>query len=288
MSPFSYSPRMSEAIASFILIAGKGVYPLLLAREARHRGVKRIVVLAFKGETDRSIASLADEIHWIYVGQLQRMLDILKTTGITNAIMAGQITPSNLFTVRLDSAMLGLLSGLKLKNAETIFGAVGARLAEVGIALLPASSFMESFMPAAGVITKRGPTDTENTDITAGFKIANAVSALDIGQTIVMKSGTVIAVEAFEGTNQAILRAGKLAGKGTAVIKVAKHGHDMRFDIPVVGQDTIRTLYKAGASALAVEAGRSIILEKEIVAKMADSANICIVATPPLTQSERT
>jgi UDP-2,3-diacylglucosamine hydrolase len=190
--------------------------------------------------------------------------------------------------VRLDSAMLGLLSGLKLKNAETIFGAVGARLAEVGIALLPASSFMESFMPAAGVITKRGPTDTENTDITAGFKIANAVSALDIGQTIVMKSGTVIAVEAFEGTNQAILRAGKLAGKGTAVIKVAKHGHDMRFDIPVVGQDTIRTLYKAGASALAVEAGRSIILEKEIVAKMADSANICIVATPPLTQSERT
>ncbi|OGV86143.1 MAG: hypothetical protein A2340_02485 [Lentisphaerae bacterium RIFOXYB12_FULL_60_10] len=271
----------SAPIESLLLIAGNGVYPRLLAESARRQGVKRIVTFAFRHETDRAITSLSDTVHWIYIGQLEAMLTAMQATGIHQAVMAGQITPTHLFSVRLDSRARSLLKPLAIRNAETIFGAVADELASIGIRLIPASSFMEAFMPAAGILTHRPPSPDEQSDMDFGFRIAKATSALDIGQTVVVKQGTVVAVEAFEGTDQAIRRARKLAGPGTVVIKVAKPGHDMRFDIPVIGRRTLITLRKAQVRALAFEAGRAILLERDAVVKEANRMDLCLAALSP-------
>jgi DUF1009 family protein len=262
----------------FALISGKGAYPKILAESAKAQGAKHIVAIAFRRETDPVISKLADETHWVHLGQLTKMLEALKSSGVRHAIMAGQITPTHLFNVRMDTAMLGLLRGLKTRNAETIFGAIAAELKKIDIELLPASLFMEPFMPQAGVLSDRAPSDSESNDIAAGIEVALATSKLDVGQTVVVKEGTILAVEAFEGTNDTIRRAAKLGGAGSVIVKVAKQGHDMRFDIPVVGTHTIKVLRKAGASALAIEAGRAIILEQDKVIKAANSANISLVA----------
>lgn len=260
------------------LIAGKGAYPLLLAEAARRQGVARVFAIAFKGETERGIARVASDVVWLHVGQLGRMLEALRGSGATRAVMAGQITPTNLFRVRMDAPMLDLLRRLKVRNAETIFGAVADELRAIGIELLPASSFMSEHMPAAGRLTQRAPTEAEQRDIDLGLKAARATSGLDIGQTVVIKDGVVLAVEAFEGTDATILRAGKLSGPGCVVVKVAKQGHDMRFDIPVVGLHTVDVLRKAGAAVLAVEAGRAIVLERERVAAALDRLGVAMVA----------
>ena len=265
-------------IESLAVIAGRGVYPLLLAEAARRRGARRIVAVAFRGETDRSIRKLADDVHWLYVGQLQELLDTLAEAGIRHAVMAGQITPTNLFRVRPDGRCIELLRRLHVKNAETIFGAVADELRSIGIKLLPASTFMEDYMPNVGVLTARAPTDIERKDIELGLKVAKVTSGLDIGQTVAIKQGVVLAVEAFEGTDEAIARAGRLGGRGIVVVKVAKRGHDMRFDIPVVGTHTVKILKKARAGAIAVEAGRSIILEREAVLEAMNRLGIAMVA----------
>jgi len=262
----------------FALISGKGVYPRILAESARKQGAEHISAIAFRRETDPVIAGLADETHWVHLGQLARMLDAIKSSGVSHAIMAGQITPTHLFNVRMDGEMLALLKGLKTRNAETIFGAIAAKLKEIGVELLPASLFMEPFMPGPGVLSSRHPSGSEEADIDLGIKAALATSSLDIGQTVVIKEGTILAVEAFEGTNDTIRRAAKLAGPGSVVVKLAKQGHDMRFDIPVVGTHTIKVLKKARAAVLAVEAGRAILLEQDEVIKAADRAGLALVA----------
>jgi len=272
----------------FALIAGRGAYPGILASSARDQGAEHITAIAFRRETDPVIAKLTDDTHWVHLGQLQKMMDALKSSGTKHAIMAGQITPTHLFNVRMDGAMITLLRGLKTRNAETIFGAIAAKLKEIGVELLPASLYMEPFMPAAGTLSQRTPTESENADIEIGIRVALATSSLDIGQTVVIKEGTVLAVEAFEGTNETIRRAAKLAGRGCVVVKLAKPGHDMRFDIPVIGAHTIKVLKKAGASALAVEAGRSILLEQEKVISEADKAGLALVAfNKPETRDEQ-
>ena len=260
------------------IIAGKGAYPIVLAQSARAQGVKRIYALAFRGETDRALARLVDQVDWIYVGQLGAMLERLQASGARVAVMAGQITPTNLFRVRMDRPMIELLGRLRERNADTIFGAIGDELGKAGITLQPASLFMESAMPAPGQISRRTPTPEEQADIDLGLRVAKATSGLDIGQTVVIKRGTVLAVEAFEGTDAAIRRAGELGGKGAVVVKVAKRGHDMRFDIPVVGRHTLKTLRKAGVAALAVEAGRTILLERELLVAEADQQGLCFLA----------
>jgi DUF1009 family protein len=277
-------PVIPEALA---IIAGKGAYPCELARSARAQGVKRLYALAFKGETDRALARLVDEIEWIHVGQLGALLANLQRSGAKVAVMAGQITPTNLFRVRMDRPMIALLSRLRERNADTIFGAVGEELGNVGLNLQPASLFMESAMPAPGLIAQRTPTPEEMTDIQLGLRVARATSGLDIGQTVVIKRGTVLAVEAFEGTDAAIRRAGELGGKGAVVIKVAKRGHDMRFDIPVVGLHTLVTLRKAGVTALAVEAGRTILLEREQLVVEANRQGLCFLAVASETTTEK-
>lgn len=260
------------------IIAGNGAYPLQLAESARKQGVGRLFAVAFKKETDTRIEECVDEVEWLHMGQLQALFDALQNSGARHVVMAGQLKPTALFHVRLDARARGLLKGLKVRNAETIFGAVGDELKRMGIKLLPAHAFMEACMLGPGVLTARTPTAEEQADIELGFSVARTTSGLDIGQTVVVKEGTIIAVEAFEGTDATIARAGELCGPGAVVVKVAKQGHDMRFDIPVVGTNTIKLLKKARAAVLAVEAGRSILLEREKVIAAADKQGIALVA----------
>jgi DUF1009 family protein len=178
----------------------------------------------------------------------------------------------------MDGAMLSLLSRLRVRNAETIFGAVGDELKKIGVELMPASLFMEHTMPEAGVLSARAPTEQEAADIQLGLKVAKTTSGLDIGQTVVIKNGTILAVEAFEGTDAAIARAGELGGIGAVVVKVAKRGHDMRFDIPVVGEHTMKSLRRIKASVLAVEANRTILLDREVVIAEANRQDLCLVS----------
>lgn len=270
---------MSNSIPESLgVIAGRGRYPLLLAESAKKQGVHRLFAVAFKGETDRLIESLADDVIWLRVGQLAKMLDAFRQSGIRDAVMAGQIRPSNLFRVRMDKAMIALLAELKERNAHTIFDAIGKKLKEVGIVLRPASLFMESAMPDAGVLSDRQPTKREREDIALGLKVAKRTSGIEIGQTVVVKEGTILAVEAFEGTDDTIARAGRLGGAGAVVVKVAKQGHDMRFDIPVIGERTLKMLRKARAAVLAIEAGRSIILDREKIIDRVNRQGISLVA----------
>jgi DUF1009 family protein len=260
------------------LIAGNGAYPILLAESAKQQGVQRVVAVAFKKETDPAIDDVADEVTWIRLGQLAPMLDALSRSGVKHAVMAGQITPTHLFSVRMDGKMLDLLRRLPVKTADTVFGAVADELKALGIGLLPAHTFMESHMPEAGQLSGRPPTDEEQRDIEIGLKVAGATSGLDIGQTVVIKQGTILAVESFEGTDETIRRAGKLGGAGIVVVKLAKETHDMRFDIPVIGMRTMRLLKKVKAGVLAIEAGRSIVLEREKVIAEADRMHLCFLA----------
>jgi DUF1009 family protein len=267
--------KIPEALG---IIAGNGVYPRLLAEAARRAGVKRIVAAAFTNETDDRLVGVVDEIEWMRVGQLGKLINCFRNAGVAEAIMAGQIAPKNLFDLRPDWKMLLLLGRLKRRNAESIFAAIGDELAGAGITLLPATSFLDESMAPAGVIAGRKLSRREEDDVTFGFEIAREMSRLDIGQTVIVKNGTVLAVEAFEGTNDAIKRGGELAREAAIMAKVAKPTQDMRFDVPVVGVETVRVAAAAKLRVIAVEAGKTLLLEKEAVIESAARSNISIVA----------
>ena len=260
------------------IIAGNGVYPRLLADAARRAGVKRVVAAAFTDETDQRLTANVDEIHWMRVGQLGKLISCFRDAGISNAIMAGQIAPKNLFELRPDWKILLLLARLKRRNAESIFAAIGDELGRAGITLLPATSFLEDCLAPSGLIAGRKLSRREEEDVTFGFEIAREISRLDIGQTVLVKNGTVLAVEGFEGTNETIKRGGALGGKNAIMVKVAKPNQDMRFDVPVIGVATIGVAIQAQLRAIAIEAGRTLLLEKEAVIESASRANISIVA----------
>lgn len=259
------------------IIAGNGIYPQLLARSARAAGVGKIVVVAFDGETDPVLAKLVEEIAWLRVGQLSRMLSLLRQWQIRDAIMAGQIAPRNLFDLRPDWRALLLLARLKQRNAESIFGAIAAELSGIGVELLPATTFLEHLLAPKGLIAGPKLTRHEKEGLEFAWNIARQIAALDIGQTIVVKNGTVLAVEGLDGTNETIRRGGVLARTGAIVVKVAKPGHDVRFDIPVIGIETIRAAADARARVIAIEAERTLLLEKEKVIAAAESENISLV-----------
>ena len=267
--------KLPEALG---IIAGNGVYPRLLADAARRAGVKRIVVAAFTDETDNRLADQVDEIHWMRVGQLGKLIACFRDAGVTEAIMAGQIAPKNLFDLRPDWKTLLLLARLKRRNAESIFAAIGDELARAGITLLPATSFLEDFLAPAGLIAGRKLTRREEEDVAFGFEIAREISRLDIGQTVIVKNGTVLAVEGFDGTNETIKRGGTLGGKNAIMVKVAKPNQDMRFDVPVIGAHTMEVAASAHVRVIAVETGRTLLLEKEALLEMASRLNISIVA----------
>lgn len=266
-----------ETPDSLGIIAGSGAYPLLVAQSARRAGVKKIVAAAFTGETDTKLTQHVDDIQWMRVGQLGRLLSGFKAAGVRHGIMAGQIAPKNLFDLRPDWKTLMLLARLQRRNAETIFAAIADHLAEVGVELLPATTFLEDALATKGLIAGRALTRREEADVAYGFEIAKEVSRLDIGQTVVVKNGTVLAVEAFEGTNDALKRGGALGRKGAVMVKVAKPNQDLRFDVPVIGVETLRIAAEANVRVIAIEAGQTLLLEKEALISFAAQTNVSVV-----------
>lgn len=261
---------------SIFLIAGSGDYPRLVIEGARAAGVRRIVLAAFDGETSDAIAAMADEVFRMRVGQLGKLLDAAKQSGAAGAIMAGQIAPSHLFNLLPDVRALVLLAKLKERNAETLFGAIAGELASIGVTLLPATTFLDAHLAGPGLLAGPALKPREVADLEFGFRIAKESSRLDIGQTVVVKNGTVLAVEAFEGTNEAIRRGGALGKSGATMVKVSKPGQDMRFDVPVVGTTTLETAAEAKIRAIGVEAGATILLDRPRVSDLAASLSISI------------
>lgn len=262
------------------IIAGNGVYPRLLAHAARKAGVKTIIAATFTGETDPALEQHVDVIEWMRVGQLNRLLKFFRAQDVHHAIMAGQIAPKNLFDLRPDWKALMLLGKLKQRNAESIFAAVADELANVNVDLLPATTFLEDSLAPSGLIGGPKLSRHEEDDVELGWKIAKEIARLDIGQTIIVKNGTVVAVEALEGTNDAIRRGGMLAREGAIMIKVAKPKQDMRFDVPVIGVETIRIAAEARLRVIAVEAEKTLLLERDAIVDLANRSKISIVARP--------
>jgi len=259
------------------IIAGNGIYPRLLADSARRAGVRKIIAAAFTGETDPALAEHVDIIEWMHVGQLGRLLKVLQTQEVHHAIMAGQIAPRNLFDLHPDWKALLLLGKLKQRNAETIFAAIADELMKVEVDLLPATTFLEDQLAPAGLIAGPRLSRREEEDVDLGWKTAKEIARLDIGQTVIVKDGTILAVEAFEGTNNAITRGGALAHKGAVMVKVAKPNQDMRFDVPVVGLATIQAMRVAGATALSVDAGKTLMFDRATLLASANEAGISIL-----------
>ena len=260
------------------IIAGNGVYPRLLAEAARKARVKKIVAAAFSDETDPVLATHVDLIEWMRVGQLSRLLKFFNQNKVHHAIMAGQIAPKNLFHLRPDLKALMLLGKLKQRNAESIFAAIADELAGVDVELLPATTFLEDSLAVAGLVAGAKLTRQEEEDVDLGWKIAKEIARLDIGQTVVVKNGTVVAVEALEGTNEAISRGGTLAREGAVMVKVAKPNQDMRFDAPVIGVETIRVAAEAKLRVIAIESGKTLLLERDEIINLANRSKISIVA----------
>jgi hypothetical protein len=260
------------------IIAGNGIYPRLLAEAARNAGVKKITAAAFTGETDPELEQHVQLIEWMRVGQLNRLLKFFSQNKVHHAMMAGQIAPKNLFDLRPDWKALLLLGRLKQRNAESIFAAIADELAKMDIELLPATTFLEDCLASRGLIAGSKLSRREEQDVDFGWKIAKEIAQLDVGQTVLVKNGTVVAVEAFEGTNDAIKRGGALARESAVMVKVAKPNQDMRFDVPVIGVETLRVAAEAKLRVIAVEAGKTLLLERGAVAELADRSKISIVA----------
>ncbi len=262
------------------LIAGSRNLPLVLAREARAAGVPKIIAVGFEGETDPKLAELVDDLAWLRVGQLGKMIEAFAARGVKQCVMAGQLAPTNLFNVRPDLRAMGVLLRLREKNAHTIFGAVAEELRKDGIELISALPWLRPVMPAAGFQLGRELSPEQRADVAFGLRIAKEVSRLEIGQSVVVKEGTVLAVEGFEGTDKCLARGGDLAGKsgGAVAVKVAKEDHDMRFDIPCVGPRTIETCLKHGIDVLAFEADRTLLLEQPEVETLLRKKRFSLVA----------
>lgn len=253
----------------------------MFARQARAMGVRRIVAVACDGETSKEIESLADRVIWLKVGQLSRLIAAFQENGVRQCVMLGQIAPRNLFDVRPDLRAMGLLFRLKERNAHTIFGAIGDELAKEGIELIEATPWLRPLMHGPGFRAGPKPSAEQLEDVAFGHRMAKEISRLEIGQTVVVKRGTVLAVEGFEGTDQCLLRGGGLAGKeGSAVaVKVAREKHDMRFDVPCVGPQTVETCALARIAVLAVEAGRTLFLDEADLVSLAKRLGVTVMTT---------
>jgi hypothetical protein len=269
---------MTIAIESLGIIAGNRSLPLVFAKEARQQGVRRLVAVAFEGETDPALASLVDDIVWLRVGQLSKMISAFTKRGIKQCVMAGQIAPKNLFDLRPDLRALALLMRLREKNAHTLFSAIADELKRDGVELIEATPWLKPLMPANGFQLGPKLSAAQQADVEFGLRLAKEVSRLEIGQTVVVKDGTALAVEAFEGTDKCLARGGDLAGPagGAVAVKVARDKHDLRFDIPCLGPQTLEVCAAARISALAFEAGKSLLLEQDTCARLATKHKIAL------------
>ena len=278
------------------LIAGNGRFPFLVLNAARSQGLE-VVVAAIKEETSPDIEhQAAASVHWLSLGELSKLIETFQREGVTRAIMAGQVKHKQIFSnIKPDRQLAKVLLSLATRNTDSLIGAVAKVLESEGITLMSSTTLLEPMLADDGVMTSRSPSDTELTNITYGRAVAQHLSRFDIGQTVVIAQAACVAVEAMEGTDATILRAGEIMkspslgmepstlSRDLTVIKVAKTNQDMRFDVPVVGMRTLDTMQQAGATCLALDAGRCLIFEKPAVIAAANAAGICIVAERPVT-----
>jgi hypothetical protein len=272
----------AQTTERWALIAGNGRFPFLVLEAARSRGLP-MVVLALKEETFPEIESAAERVHWLSLGELGRALELLRQERITHAVMAGQVKHKQIFSsIRPDWQMARLLMSLATKNTDSLIGGVARLLEENGVQLVDSTAFLRPLLPAAGVLTRRAPDAREAADIEYGRRIAREIARLDLGQTVVVRDCACVAIEAMEGTDETIERAGRIAaGRPLVVVKVSKPKQDMRFDVPVVGPPTIEVMQRAEATALAIDAGRTLVLDREAMLAAADAAGIAVQAFEP-------
>jgi DUF1009 family protein len=261
------------------LIAGNGRFPFLVLDAARSRGIE-MVVAAIREETDPAIEKHAKTVHWLSLGQLGKLIKTFKAEKVDRAIMAGQVKHKQIFSrIVPDLKMLQLLASLATKNTDSLIGAVARLLEQEGIQLMDSVAFLGPLLPEPGVLTHRAPGPEEQKDIDYGYRLARELGRLDVGQTVVVCSGACVALEAMEGTDAVIARAGALAdGRPLTVVKLAKPNQDLRFDVPVVGLPTVRSMRAVGAVALAVEARKTLMIDREALIAEANAANIVVVA----------
>jgi len=258
------------------LIAGNGRFPLLVARGARRVG-RRVVAVAIREEAAPEIEEEVEETHWIGLGQLGRCIEVLRTAGVHEAVMAGQVKHRQIFSgIVPDLKLVGVLARLAVKSTDSLIGGVADALAREGIQLLSSVQFLGEQMASSGAMTPRAPSGAERKDIEYGCTVARALAGLDLGQTVVVKEKAAVALEAMEGTDETIRRAGRIAGPGCVVVKVAKPRQDMRFDVPVVGEGTLEAMKDAGAKALAVEAEKTLLIERPSFLAAAERAGIAV------------
>jgi DUF1009 family protein len=266
------------------LIAGNGRFPFLVLQGARSLG-HDVTIVAIKEEAFSDLETAAHEahadLHWVSLGQLGKCIKILKTAGITHAVMAGQVKHVKIFSgIMPDLTLVSVLTRLKSRNTDALISAVADVMRGEGIELMDSTTFLQPLLAGPGTLTDRMPNEQEHEDLEFGYRMADAIAALDIGQTIAVKHKAVVAVEAMEGTDEVIGRAGHLAGPGVRIVKVAKPKQDMRFDVPVIGIATIQAMRIAGATTLSVDAGRTLVLDGAHVFKSANEAGIAIVGRP--------
>ena len=266
------------------IIAGNGKFPFLALQGARDLG-HEVTVIAIKEEAFPDLEASAQKadaaLHWVSLGQLGKCIKLLKAAGVSQAVMAGQVRHVKIFSgIIPDLTLLSVLKRLKARNTDALISAVADVMKDEGIHLLDSTMFLAPLLAREGVLSNRPPDDRERADLEFGYRMADAIAALDIGQTIAVKHKAVVAVEAMEGTDEVIGRAGHLAGPGVCIVKVAKPKQDMRFDVPVIGLATIQAMRVAGATTLSVDAGRTLVLDGEHVFASANEAAIAIVGRP--------
>jgi DUF1009 family protein len=266
------------------LLAGNGRFPFLVLDAARSLG-HDVTIVAVKEEADADLEAAAEvptpvPVHRVSLGHLGRCLDVLENAGVTHAVMAGQVKHTKIYGVMPDLTFLNVLRKLASRNTDALIGAVADVMRERGIELIDSTALLQPLLAEAGVMTRRAPTDHEAASLAFGYRMADAIAGLDIGQTIAVKHSAVVAVEAMEGTDAVIARAGDLAGPGVLIVKVAKPKQDMRFDVPVVGVPTIQAMARAGATVLSLDAGRALMFEKPRMIAAADDQRIAIVGRP--------
>ena len=275
-------PAAEDTSRNWGLIAGNGDFPFLVLEGARSRGID-MAVIAIREEASPALEQATKRFHWISLGELGRGIDLLHQEGVKHAVMAGQVKHNKIFSsIRPDWRLAKLLLALPSKNTDSLIGAVAHVLEGEGIELVDSTKFLGSLLPATGVLTSRAPDDQEAADIAYGRQIAHQIAGLDLGQTVVIRDRACVAVEAMEGTDETIERAARIAGgQRLVVVKVSKPRQDMRFDVPVVGGKTIEVMRRANATALAIDAGRTLLFDRDALIRGADEAGIAIQAFAP-------
>jgi len=274
-------PEVLQNNSGWGLIAGNGRFPFLVLEGARSQGIE-MAVIALKEEASPELEQVANRLHWVSLGELSKAIELMQQEGVKRAVMAGQVKHNKIFSaIRPDWKLAKLLLSLPRKNTDSLIGAVAKVLEEEGIQLVDSTMFLKPLLPEAGVLTRRAPNEREAADIVYGLGVARHLASMDIGQTVVIADRACVAVEAMEGTDETIARAARFAnGKPLVVVKVSKPQQDMRFDVPVIGLPTVQSMKQAGATALAIDAARTLLFDRSRLMETADAAGIAIQAFP--------